>query len=178
MVTWYDIISSRWSSHFWVKLQVKLVDEMIQSVYLCVILHVKHKNSPFIAILTWFLILGKIQDGGQDGDNFGRRHRPPTAPPTTKCTYSCWEDQRLSTEGKVISKCCNISKTLGRCSIKHPSHPPPPPHLHVCTTVGVWSWVYVRGLTYAKSEHEFYLVNNKILSGNVYMVQSSLTLKS
>ena len=177
MVTWYDIISSRWSSHFWVKLQVKLVDEMIQSVYLCVILHVKHKNSPFIAILTWFLILGKIQDGGQDGDNFGRRHRPPTAPPTTKCTYSCWEDQRLSTEGKSFRNAAKYQKLLGGVPSSTPATPPPPP-LHVCTAVGVSSWVYVRGLTYAKSEHEFSLVNNKILSGNVYMVQSSLTLKS
>ena len=126
MVTWYDIISSRWSSHFWVKLQVKLVDEMIQSVYLCVILHVKHKNSPFIAILTWFLILGKIQDGGQDGDNFGRRHRPPTAPPTTKCTYSCWEDQRLSTEGKSFRNAAKYQKLLGGVPSSTPATPPPP----------------------------------------------------
>ena len=32
------------------------------SVYLCVILHVKHKKLSSIAILTWFLILGKTQD--------------------------------------------------------------------------------------------------------------------
>ena len=33
-------------------IKVKLVDEMKQSAYLCVILHVKHKKLPFIAILT------------------------------------------------------------------------------------------------------------------------------
>ena len=38
---------------------------MMQSAYLCVILHVKYKKLPFMAILTWFLILlGKIEDGG------------------------------------------------------------------------------------------------------------------
>jgi len=50
------------------RIKVELVDEMIESAYLCVILHVMHKKLPFIAILTLFLILGKIQDGGQDGD--------------------------------------------------------------------------------------------------------------
>ena len=41
-------------------IKVKLVDEMMQSAFLCIILHVKHKKLPFIAVL----ILGKIQDGG------------------------------------------------------------------------------------------------------------------
>jgi len=51
-------------------IKVKLVDELMQSAYLCVLLHVKHKKLPFIAVLTWYLILGKIQDGGQGGDHF------------------------------------------------------------------------------------------------------------
>ena len=33
-------------------IKVKLVDELMQSAFLCVILHVKHKKVPFIAILT------------------------------------------------------------------------------------------------------------------------------
>ena len=37
--------------------------------YLCVVFNVKHKKSAFLAVLTWFLILGKIQDGSQDGDH-------------------------------------------------------------------------------------------------------------
>ena len=46
-------------------IKVKLVDEMMKSPYLCIILHVKNKKKlPFIAVLTRFLILGKIQDGG------------------------------------------------------------------------------------------------------------------
>ena len=48
----------------------------MQSAYLCVILHVKHKKIVFIAILTWLLLLGKIQDG----DHFWWGHRPPAAP--------------------------------------------------------------------------------------------------
>ena len=42
---------------------------MMQSAYLCVILHVEHKKLLFMAVLTWFLILCKIQDGGQGGDH-------------------------------------------------------------------------------------------------------------
>ena len=106
---------------------------MMQSAYLYVILHIKHKKLPFIAVLTWFLILCKIQDG----DRCWWRHRPPAAPPPIKYTSPCREDQRLSTEAKIVSKYCNISKTLGRGS----NTPPPPP----CTTVG-WICLYVRGL--------------------------------
>ena len=39
----------------------------MQNAYLCVIFYVKHKKLLFLAVLTWFLIFGKIQDGGQDG---------------------------------------------------------------------------------------------------------------
>ena len=50
---------------FWT-IKVKLVDEITQIAYLWLILHVKHKNKTFIAVLTRFLILCKIQDVGQD----------------------------------------------------------------------------------------------------------------
>ena len=110
MVTRFDVIRSRWSSHFLVKISffsqlrstiiVKIVDKMVQSSYLCVLLHVKHKKLPFLAFLAWFLTLGKIQDDGQDGDHCLWRHRPPVAPPPIKYTSSCWEDQWLSIKGK------------------------------------------------------------------------------
>ena len=87
----------------------------IQSAYLCVIFHVKHKKLLFLVVLIWFLILGKIQDGGQDSE-----HWPPGAPPPIKYTSSCREDQMLSTKGKIVSKYCNLSKTPGRGFI----HPP------------------------------------------------------
>jgi len=92
------------------------------------------KKIPFITVVMWFLILGKIQDG----DHCWLRHRPPAAPPPIKNTLSCWEAQRLSTEGQIVSKYCNISKTLGRGSTNPPPHPP--------TLVGVWIWVYVQGV--------------------------------
>ena len=97
---------------------------MIEIACLCDILHVKHKKLPFIAILTLFLILGKIQDGSQDGQHCWWRHRPQAAPPPMKYTTSWWEEQRLSSKSKIVSKYCNLSKTLGG-SINQ--LPPPPP---------------------------------------------------
>ena len=107
-------------------IKVKPVDRMIRSAYFCVTLHFRHRKLPFIAILTWFLILGKIQDGSQDNDHiilFCWRQKPPAAPPPIKYTSSCWEDQRFSTESKIVSKYCNISKTLGSGSTPPPPHP-------------------------------------------------------
>ena len=116
-------------------MKVNLVAKIMQSAYLCVIVHVKHKKLLFLAVLTWFLILGQIQDG----DHCWWRHRPPVAPPPIKYTSSCWEDQRLSSEGKIASKYCNISKSLGRRPI---------------TT---WICVYVWGLKYfLVKEKEFF----------------------
>ena len=91
MVTRYDVVSTRWSSHISVQMHVfstsfnnksKNRAKMIQSAYLCVILHVKRKKLPFLAVLTWFLILDKIQDG----DHVWWRHRPPAVPPPIKYT--------------------------------------------------------------------------------------------
>ena len=45
-------------------IKVKLVDELMQSAYSCDVLHFKHKKLPFMAVLTRFLFLSKIQDGG------------------------------------------------------------------------------------------------------------------
>ena len=90
-------------------MKVKLVDEMMESLYLCIILHVKNKKWSFIEVLTWFIILGKIKNGGQNGDHCWCRHRPPAAPPPIKCTLSCWEEQRLSTEGKIVWKYYKIT---------------------------------------------------------------------
>ena len=50
-------------------IKVNLVAKIMQSVYSCVIFHVKHKKLSFLAVLTLFPILGKIQDAGQDGDH-------------------------------------------------------------------------------------------------------------
>ena len=50
-------------------IKVKLVDEMMQSNYLCVILHVRRKTLLLLTVFTLSLILDKIQDCGQDGDH-------------------------------------------------------------------------------------------------------------
>ena len=72
----------------------------MQINYLCVILYVKRKKNIIPTAFTWFLILDKIQDG----DHVWWRHRLPAAPPPIKYTSSCREDQKLSTEGKIVSK--------------------------------------------------------------------------
>ena len=108
----------------------------MQSAYLCVIIHVK--QLPFLFVLTWFLILCNIQDGGKDGNHCWWRNRPPAVPPFIEYILSCWEDQRLFSEGKIASKYCSISKTLGRGSIYHPLVP----------WWGVWFCVYVWGLSW------------------------------
>ena len=47
-------------------IEVNHVDKMMQSNYLFVILHVKRKKLLILAVFTLFLILDKIQDGGQN----------------------------------------------------------------------------------------------------------------
>ena len=135
MVSCYGyVISRRWSSHFWVKVHVfsnffSTVKEILGLRSCKALIYVlfftsSTKKSPFLAVLTWFLILGKIQDG----DHCWWRHRPPAAPPPIKCTSSCKEDQRPSTEEKIVSKYCNKPKTLGGM-VSSTTTP--------CTTVGV-----------------------------------------
>ena len=115
------------------KIEVKLADEMLLNAYLCVILHIhgKHKELPFITILTWFLIFGKIQYGSQYGHHIWWRYRPPAGSSPIYLTL-------LPTEGKIVSKYCSISKTLGKDSFNSS-----------CTTlyhVGVWICLYAWGL--------------------------------
>ena len=101
MVTRYDVISSRCSSHFWVKIHVfstsfnnksKACGWNDASAYLCVFYMFSTQEFPFIAVFTWFLILGKIQDRGQECDHCWWRHRPPAAPSPIKYTSSSWEN--------------------------------------------------------------------------------------
>ena len=51
--------------------------------------------------------------------------RPPAAPSPIKYTSSCREDQRLSTEGKIIPNTATYQKLKG--SSITPPHPPAPP---------------------------------------------------
>ena len=95
--------------NFFTTIKVNLVAKIMQSAYLCVIFHVKQKKSPFLVVLPWFPSLGEIQDG----DHCWWRHRPPAVPPLIKYSLSHREDQRLSTEGKIVSEYSNIPKPLG-----------------------------------------------------------------
>ena len=103
-------------------------------VLIYVLFFVKHIQLPFLAVLTWFIILGKIKDG----DHCWWRHIFPAAPPPIKYTTSCYKDQRLFTKGKIVLKYGDIKNLREEV----PSTPPPPS----CTTVGVWVCVYVRRL--------------------------------
>ena len=60
--------------------------------------------------------------------------------------------QRLSTNGKVVLKYCNISKTLERGSINP---------LPLCSTQGVWICVYVRRSMYLILTIFLYLLVNR-----------------
>ena len=71
MVTRYDVVSSRCSSHFWVKMydfqlfsgiKVKFVDKMMQSNYVCVTLRVERKKKYILTVLTRLAF-------SQDGDH-------------------------------------------------------------------------------------------------------------
>ena len=55
-------------------IKVNLVDKMMQSNYLCVILHVKRKKLLILTVFTWFLMLDKIQDGGHVWWHLQQRH--------------------------------------------------------------------------------------------------------
>ena len=47
MAARFDVISSSWSRN-----KVKLAHKMMRSTYLWVILHVKHKEVPIVAVFT------------------------------------------------------------------------------------------------------------------------------
>ena len=125
MVTTYDVLSSRWSSHFWVKMPVltalfnnksKTYQWNDAKGLLKVILHVKHKKLSFIAILTWFLILGEIQDG----NHCWWRHWPPSAPPpVNKIINNKWINLILLSRSKAFHWRQNRFKILQIILIKN-----------------------------------------------------------
>ena len=70
--------------------------KIVQSAYLCVIFHFKHKTT---ISLGFNLIYKKSKMATIIGDVTG----PSAAPLPIKYTSSCTEDQRFSTEGKTLS---------------------------------------------------------------------------
>ena len=63
-------------------MKVNLVAKIMQNTYLCLIFHVKLKILPFLAVLTWFPILGKTKMAAKmativgDVTGLQRRHHP------------------------------------------------------------------------------------------------------
>ena len=107
-----------WLSQFWVKIHVF-------STFF------KNKIMPsqkllFPTVLTWFLILGKIQDGSQDGDHCWWRHRPPAAPPPMK--YTCSLVKKIK-GFPLKAKLFQNTATYQKLRRGIPSIPPPPPPL-------------------------------------------------
>ena len=120
-------------------IKVNFVDEMIQSTYLCYFAYQAqkltiHRDFNLISNSWWnprwrqrwrlLLVTSKTQ-------------RPLVVLPLKKYTSSFWEDQRISTKDRIIIL-QHIKNSTVEGSINSPSL--------LCTTMGVWICVYVRGL--------------------------------
>ena len=98
-------------SQFFSTIKVNLVAKIMQSAYLCVIFHVKQKNHHFSLFQPDFYSLVKSKMAARMttivGDVTGLQqcHHPQNI------RYLVEKITRLSTEGKIVSKYCNISKT-------------------------------------------------------------------
>ena len=101
-------------------IKVKLVDKMMLSGYLCVILHVKRIKLAFIAVLTYFVILCKIQDS----DHFLVMSQTSSSATTHKIYLSCREDERLSTKAKSFRNTATYKILWGGVPSNSPPHPP------------------------------------------------------
>ena len=126
------------AGYFWVKIHVFSTSFNNKSkacgwndAYLCVVYVFSTLEFPFIAVFTWFLILGKIQDRSQDCEHCWWRHRPPAALSPIKYISSSWENWKIkdcALKAKSVRNTATYQKLLGGV----PSTPPPP----TSTTVG------------------------------------------
>ena len=99
----------------------------MQSAYSCAIFHVSYKKITFLAVLTWFLVLGKIQDSGQDGENI---------PHLVK------KIKDFPLKGKSFRNPATYQELRGGAPSTHPSSPP----LYYGGGIILQFCVYVRGL--------------------------------
>ena len=129
MVTRYDVTSGGWSKPFLSENACFSISFNNKSkacgwndakcLFMCYFT-CQAPKSPFIVVLTWFLILGKIQGGGRDGDHWWWRKRPPAEQPPI-----------LLRRSEAFHCRQNRFQMLRRGSLKPP--PPPPPHSHTHT---------------------------------------------
>ena len=144
MVTRYDVISFRRSSHFLIKMhifqllstiKVKLVNRMKQSTYLCFILHIMHKR----------ITDGKILDG----DLVWWCHRPPAVLPSINIPYLEEKIEGFSLKVKSFWNNATLPKLYGG----FPSAPLP----H-CTRMGLWliGRKYSRAYFIGKHPHDVF----------------------
>ena len=82
IITIYDVISSRWPSHFWVKIHVFSISFNNNSkscpyirekcLFICYF-SCKAQKVPFLAVFTWFPVLGKMmrKDGAKMANIIG-----------------------------------------------------------------------------------------------------------
>ena len=128
MITRYDVIRGRWSSHFWVKCmfiqlffltKVKLVDEMIQSAYLCAILTCQAQKITTYLFRDFNLISNSRKI--QDGHHCWWCHRPPAAPPPIKYIHLIEKITGFPLNAKSFRNTAAYQKLWGGL----PSTPPP-----------------------------------------------------
>ena len=90
MVSCYGYEIWRHKSHFWGKVHVfSTLFNNESKLFMFYFSCIKRKQLPFLTVLTWFIVLVKIQDGSQDGDHCWWRDRPPATPPPIKYTSFC-----------------------------------------------------------------------------------------
>ena len=80
IITIYDVVSRMWPSHFWVKIHVFSISlnnnskscayNRAKCLSICYF-SCEAQTVPFLAVFTWFPILGKIQDGAKMANIIG-----------------------------------------------------------------------------------------------------------
>ena len=112
----------------------------------------KAQTVPFLAVFTWFPILGKIQDGAKManiiGGVTGLQHGLEIyLASLRRSKVFDWRQNRF----EILQHIKNSGKGF---------HPTPPPLS--CTRVGVWICVYVRGLKVARTGMETSSVHERL----------------
>ena len=134
IITIYDVISSRWPSHFWVKIHVFSISFNNNSnscpyirakcLFICYF-SCKAQKVPFLAVFTWFPVLGKMmrKDGAKManiiGGVTGLQHRLEIyLTSIRRSKVFDWRQNRF----EILQHIKNSGKGF------HPT-PPPSPHL-------------------------------------------------